>query len=256
MKLVNAGLVFMTILIILSVSMFAQDQPKVFLSSSDMHCSSFSLECSGSSTTQASVEMVGKFQNDCPTAQIVSTAQESDYIVSLNRSRVNLFPFNQFSVVNHNGDALNFHSGMTGSVRGNIKRACKTVMEDWKQKGRTTIQAAKPAVRSGPSSGSDPALTPAAQFWASSTSLGATLANSKEGGVEITGFLPNGPIQAAGLHVGDVIRAVDLKPVKTAEDFRQTVVDRAPGATIRISYVFLQSNLWWVQKEVNVSLPK
>ncbi len=90
---------------------------------------------------------------------------------------------------------------------------------------------------------------------ASSALLGATLANSKEGGVEITGFLPNSPIQAAGLHVGDVIKAVDLKPVKTAEDFRQAIADRGPGANVRISYVFLHSN-WWVQKEVNLNLPK
>jgi hypothetical protein len=150
MNLVNAWLAFMTILIILSACMFAQDQPKVFLSTSDMHCSSFSLGCSGSSTTQ--VEMVGKFQNDCSTVKIVSTAQEADYFVSLNRSRVNLFPLNQFSVVKHNGDALNFHTG-AGSTSGNIKRACKTVMEDWKQKGKTTIQAAKPVGTSGGASG-------------------------------------------------------------------------------------------------------
>jgi len=91
---------------------------------------------------------------------------------------------------------------------------------------------------------------------ASSTSLGTTLANSKEGGVEITGFLPNSPLQAAGLHVGDVIKAVDLKPVKTAEDFREAVAARQPEDNIRISYVFLHSNQWWVQKEVKVSLPK
>lgn len=91
---------------------------------------------------------------------------------------------------------------------------------------------------------------------ASAALLGATFANSKEGGVEITGFLPNSPLQAAGLHVGDVIKAVDLKPVKTAEDFREAVAARGPGANVRIGYVFLHSNQWWVQKEVNVSLPK
>jgi hypothetical protein len=91
---------------------------------------------------------------------------------------------------------------------------------------------------------------------ASAALLGATFANSKEGGVEITGFLPNSPIRAAGLHVGDVIKAVDLKPVKTAEDFRDAVAAREPGANVRITYVFLHSNQWWVQKEVNASLPK
>lgn len=91
---------------------------------------------------------------------------------------------------------------------------------------------------------------------ASSTALGATFANSKEGGVEITGFLPNSPIQAAGLHVGDVIKAVDLKPVKTAEDFRQAIAARERGANVHISYVFLHSNQWWVKKEVNISLAR
>jgi hypothetical protein len=152
MRLVNAGLVFMTILIILSACMLAQDQPKVFLSTSDTHCSSFSLGCSGSSTTQASVEMVSKFQNDCPNVAIVSAEKESDYSVFLGQARVNLFPVNSFSVVSRNGNALNFHTGM-GSGSGNVKRACKTIMEDWKQKGRTTIQAAKPVGTSGGASG-------------------------------------------------------------------------------------------------------
>lgn len=78
---------------------------------------------------------------------------------------------------------------------------------------------------------------------------------SNEGGVEITGFLPNSPLQAAGLHVGDVIKAVDLKPVKTAEDFHQAIADRGPGANVGISYVFLHSN-WWVQKEVTINLAR
>ena len=91
---------------------------------------------------------------------------------------------------------------------------------------------------------------------ASAALLGATFANSKEGGVEITGFLPNSPIQAAGLHVGDVIKAVDLKPVKTAEDFREAVAALEPGANVRISYVFFYSNQWWVKKEVNISLAR
>jgi hypothetical protein len=112
------------------------------------------------------------------------------------------------------------------------------------------------AVQTTPSSVPDSASAAANQSVASSTSLGATFANSTEGGVEITGFLPNSPLQAAGMHIGDVIKAVDLKPVKTAEDFREAVAAREPGANVRISYVFLHSNRWWVQKEVNVSLPK
>jgi hypothetical protein len=54
---------------------------------------------------------------------------------------------------------------------------------------------------------------------ASATLLGAKFANSNEGGIEVTGFLPNSPLRDAGLHVGDVIKAVDLKPVKTARTF-------------------------------------
>lgn len=84
------------------------------------------------------------------------------------------------------------------------------------------------AAQTTPSGVPDSASAAANQSGASSTSLGAAFANSKEGGVEITGFLPNSPIQAAGLHVGDVIKAVDLKPVKTAEDFRES--RRSPRA--------------------------
>jgi len=60
-------------------------------------------------------------------------------------------------------------------------------------------------------------------------------------------------MQAAGLHVRDVIKAVDLKPGKTAEDFRQAIADRGPGANVRIGYVSLQSKLWWVEKEVTIN---
>jgi hypothetical protein len=112
------------------------------------------------------------------------------------------------------------------------------------------------AVQSIPSSASDSASPAANQSDASATLLGATFANLKEGGVEITSLLPNSLIQAAGLRVGDVIKAVDLKPVKTAEDFRQAIADRGPGANVRISYVFLESRMWWVQRDVNVHLTR
>lgn len=163
------ALKMLLLLVILSACMFAQDQPKVFLSSSDMHCSSFSGGCSGSSTTQASAETVSKFQKDCPTVKIVNTANESDYLVSLNKTRVNLFPLNQFSVVNRN-DKNNFHSGSTGITgMGDMsKRACKTVMEDWKQKGGTR-QAAKPVGTSGGASGAQTTAPlnnkPCNSFW-------------------------------------------------------------------------------------------
>ena len=134
MNLVRAGLVFGAGLLTLSVSASAQNAAKVFISAADMHCSSFTLGCSGSTTTPASVEMVNKFQNDCSAVKIVSAALESDYIVSLSSIQVNFIKNNQFSIVNHNGNVLAFHMGLAGSVHGNIKRACKIVTEDWKQK--------------------------------------------------------------------------------------------------------------------------
>ena len=42
----------------------------------------------------------------------------------------------------------------------------------------------------------------------------------------------------AGLHLGDVINAVDRRPVRTPIELAGELLNRAPGSQIRLGYVF------------------
>ena len=96
------------------------------------------------------------------------------------------------------------------------------------------------AVQTHPGSAS-----PATNQSGDSNSLGATLTNSKEGGVEITGFLPNSPIQAASLHAGDVIISVDGKRVRSVPELEAALSNRPSGSIVHLGYMF-HTNVGWM----------
>ncbi len=110
------------------------------------------------------------------------------------------------------------------------------------------------AVQTTPSSVPDSASAAANQSGAFSTSLGATFANSIEGGVEIRGFLPNSPIQVAGLHAGDVIISVDGKRVTSVPELEAALVNRPSGSTVRLGYMFRTSLGWMTGAEKVLTL--
>jgi len=90
---------------------------------------------------------------------------------------------------------------------------------------------------------------------ASASDLGATIKTSKESGVEIVGLLPRSSLQAAGLHVGDIIKTVNGQSVRTPEEF-QKATEKSAGTTVKISYQYLESKMWWVQKDISIGLAK
>src|SRR5580700_7951509 len=64
--------------------------------------------------------------------------------------------------------------------------------------------------------------------------LGAIVALGRTAGAEITDEAPNGPCALAGLHVGDVIDAVDGRPVKTPMELATELSGRASGDKVRL----------------------
>ena len=56
-----------------------------------------------------------------------------------------------------------------------------------------------------------------------------------DGGVVLSDVLPSGPAAAAGLRPGDVVMALDAKPMENARQLDVNLYRRAPGDTVMIS---------------------
>ncbi len=86
---------------------------------------------------------------------------------------------------------------------------------------------------------------------ASVPSLGLTTATRANMGAQITEVTSGGVAERAYLHVGDVINAVDGRPVKTTMELAAALSNRTPGSKIRIGYM-LSTGLGYFTKEVIV----
>jgi len=69
-------------------------------------------------------------------------------------------------------------------------------------------------------------------------SLGIVADTRVNVGAEVTGVVRDGVAEKAGLRVGDVINAVDRRPVRTATELAEKLRNRAPGSSVRLGYVF------------------
>jgi S1-C subfamily serine protease len=67
--------------------------------------------------------------------------------------------------------------------------------------------------------------------------LGVVVTLGRTQGAEITSEAPNGLAALAGLHLGDVINAVDGKPVKTPMELAVELSNRAAGDKVRLGYL-------------------
>jgi hypothetical protein len=68
-------------------------------------------------------------------------------------------------------------------------------------------------------------------------SLGVVVGTRVNVGAEIMGIVRDSLAEKAGLHVGDVINAVDRKPVRTALELATELGSRAPASEVRLGYV-------------------
>jgi hypothetical protein len=90
------------------------------------------------------------------------------------------------------------------------------------------VTSAQFTVLPRPTSGSSVALP----------SLGIVAATRVNVGAEVTGVVRDSVAEKAGLSVGDVINAVDRRPVRTAMELAEKLRNRAPGSSVRLGYVF------------------
>jgi hypothetical protein len=67
--------------------------------------------------------------------------------------------------------------------------------------------------------------------------LGVMVTMGRSSGAEITSVAPNGVALMAGLHPGDVINAVDGKPVKTPMEVAAELANRPAGDKVRLGYL-------------------
>jgi len=68
-------------------------------------------------------------------------------------------------------------------------------------------------------------------------SLGVVVGTRVNVGAEVIGVVRDSVAEKAGLQVGDVINAVDRKPVRTATELATELLNRAPASQVRLGYV-------------------
>jgi S1-C subfamily serine protease len=67
--------------------------------------------------------------------------------------------------------------------------------------------------------------------------LGITVKLGSNPGAEITDEAPNGVAALAGLHSGDVINAIDGKPIRTPMELAAELSSRTTGEKVRLGYL-------------------
>jgi hypothetical protein len=76
------------------------------------------------------MEMSKDFEKDCPGARITISQNAADYIILLNHIEHGFTRDNQVQVANKNGDLIS-RTKEGGSIRGDMKKACQTILADW-----------------------------------------------------------------------------------------------------------------------------
>ena len=85
-----------------------------------------------------------------------------------------------------------------------------------------------------------PALPPIAVEGIAIPGLGVK-AGTRNNGVEILQVESGGVAELAGLHVSDVINAVDQIPIRTAQELAAELSRREPGSQVKLRYLFRSS---------------
>jgi S1-C subfamily serine protease len=65
--------------------------------------------------------------------------------------------------------------------------------------------------------------------------VGVELAGNSAGGAQISVVEPNTPATTAGLQAGDLVTAIDGKPVTSTDQFIATIDTYSPGQTVTLT---------------------
>jgi|HubBroStandDraft_1064217.scaffolds.fasta_scaffold55333_1 hypothetical protein len=80
-----------------------------------------------------SMEMSKDFEKDCPGVKVTINQGAADYTVLLNHIEHGFARDNQIQIANKDGDLIS-KTKEGGSIRGDVKKACETILADWSRK--------------------------------------------------------------------------------------------------------------------------
>lgn len=85
-------------------------------------------------------------------------------------------------------------------------------------------------------------------------SLGITARSRSAHGAEILAVSPGSVADLVSLRAGEVITAVDGRPVNSPSELASELQNRPPGSQVKLTYIFQTSAIGWANNEVNVVL--
>jgi hypothetical protein len=106
----------------------SSNKPRVFLSSA-------SKGSNRNAERDQSMEMSKDLEKDCSGVKITINQQAADYTILLNHIEHGLLVRdNQIQIANKDGDLIS-RTKEGGSIKGDVKKACETIIADWTKNG-------------------------------------------------------------------------------------------------------------------------
>ena len=76
------------------------------------------------------MEMSKDIEKDCPGVRITISESVADYSILLNHIEHGFVRDNQIQIANKVGDLIS-RTKESGSIRGDVKKACEIILADW-----------------------------------------------------------------------------------------------------------------------------
>jgi hypothetical protein len=131
----------------------------------------------------------------------------------------------------------NFRAGVGIVYSFGAKRASEAPARVLQPSVVPPVKEAQPAVAPPTKAPPQPAVPVATKGAVNVSSLGVVVILGSSTGAEIAEVAQNSVAALAGLHPGDVINAVDGKPVKTPMDLATELANRSAGDKVRLGYM-------------------
>src|SRR5436190_6692516 len=203
--------IFVVVVCLLSISLFAQEKARVFVTDSKSweisghsggSSGAFGGETHGGARPQTA-EIIKTFGEKCREVTVTMKQEKANYVVVLEHEggKSWIRKDNKVAVFNQDGDSIVSHSTM--SLGGSVDDACKAINKDWPEKGIARAAAAAspaPVAVAAPMAAQMAAPELAAKLAVSSTPAGAD--------IEIDGAFAGSTPSSLSLSTGDHTVAV------------------------------------------------